>query len=669
MSDEQTYYYYAGGRRLPIEPVDDLVAVAFAERIPERRRDEALSEERPAGALGSSPALLGRNILLHQPGATSSGPGRIDAFAERLGRAPSIRFVTRVFRDPRTGLRMVLTDEFAVRFKPGVTDAQVRSLNAQLGAEPIEQKLYAPNQWLMRVLDATPERTLAVANAYHEHELVEWAEPNFIMELNLRFQSRQWHLANTGQTIPPLPPGVVDEDVRARQAWAITRGSGNVTVAVIDTGVDIPKPGVPGDTGHPGLMINIAPDGANFAGGPPNDPTPDFPDPDGAAGHGTSCAGVVAGAGGRIDGVAPACKVLPIKIDFIDANRVSDAIHYSAQRSQVLSNSWGMPFSNQIEQALSDVIREGREGKGTVVLFACGNDDARVPVGDQSTVEGVISIGASTNVGSRAGYSNFGDASDSPNADPATRLKRLSVVAPSAGVDSLNAQGLAVAGTPDGSSENIYTTDVRGVAGFNPPGPGVNEVADPDYTGLFSGTSSACPLVAGICGLMLSVNADLTAPQVKYLLEATADKIGTADARTGVPRSRPNAGEEARYEPATGYDVRASGLSGYGFGRANAEKAVKVSRGDALPQLVRPETGAPQIRERIPVVLERIPGTDRFVSRQVVELVDARRDAEQLNAPDRLFVRGGPGGFLQASYSPPGGGRPMTDEVEIEGQP
>jgi subtilisin family serine protease len=668
MSDEPAFYYYAGGRKLPIEPVDDLVAVAFADRIPERRRDEALAELRPAGALGASPKLLNDNILVHKPSAAAADPGRIDAFVNRLSRAPSVRFVTRVFRDPRTGLRMVLTDELAVRFKPGVTDQQVQALNAQFGVEPIEQKLYAPNQWLMRVIDPTPERTLTVANAYHENELVEWAEPNFIMELQLRFRSRQWHLANTGQSVPSLPAGVIGEDVRAHQAWAITRGSGNVTVAVIDTGVDIPKPGVAGDTGHPGLMINIAPDGANFAGGPPNDPTPDFPDPDGAAGHGTSCAGVVAGAGGRIDGVAPSCKILPIKIDFIDANRVSDAIHYSSQRAQVLSNSWGMPFSNQIEQALGDVIREGREGKGTIVLFACGNDDARVPVADQSTVEGVISIAASTNVGSRAGYSNFGDASDSPNPDPAVRLKRLSVVAPSAGVDSLNAQGLAVGGTPDASSENIFTTDVRGIAGFNPPGPGVTEVADLDYTGLFSGTSSACPLAAGICALMLSVNADLTAGQVKYILEATADKIGTADGRTGVPRSRPNPGEEAIYEPATGYDVRASGLSGYGFGRTNAEKAVKASRGDALPQLMRPETGAPEIRERITLVLDRIPGTDRFVSRQVVELVDARRDADQLSAPDRVFVRGGPGGFLQARYSPPGGGRPMTDDADIEGQ-
>ncbi len=670
MSDEPAYYYYIGGRKQPIEPVDDTVAVAFTTDIPARRLAELAATPRPVGQMGASPALLARKLLLYQPtAAAASGADHIEDFAARLSRAPSVAYVTRVFRNPQTGRHMVLTDEFAVRFKPGVSLEQIEALNAQFDVELMEQKLYAPNQFIMRVRHPSPLRTLEVANAYHEHPLVEWAEPNFILELQLRFRANQWHLHNTGQSLPGLPAGVIDEDVRARAAWVITRGSGNVTIAVIDTGVDVPKPGVAGDAGHPGLMVNIAAGGQSFTGGPVNDPTPDFPDPDGTAGHGTSCAGVAAGAGGRIDGVAPGCKILPIKIDFVDANRIADAIHYSAQRAQVLSNSWGVEFSQQIEQALSDVIRNGREGKGTVVVFACGNDNQRVVVGDQSTVSGVISVGASTNVGSRAGYSSFGDAIDNNDPDPARRLKRLSVVAPSAGIDSLNARGLAVAGTPDNSTENIYTTDVRGIQGFNPPGPGVTDVADQDYTGTFSGTSSACPLVAGICALMLSVHADLTAAQVKYILEATADKIGTADGRTGVPPSRPTAAEVARYEPATGYDVRPNGLSGYAFGRANAERAVKAARGDPLPQLVRPASGAPAFAERLPVSLARLPGTNRFVSQAVLELVDARRDADQLNAPDRLFVRGGPGGFLKAIYQPPGGGRPMSDEVQIEGQP
>jgi len=66
----------------------------------------------------------------------------------------------------------------------------------------------------------------------------------------------------------------------------------------------------------------------------------------------------------------------------------------------------------------------------------------------------------------------------------------------------------------------------------------------------FGGTSSSTPLVAGICALMLSVHPDLTAKQVKDILQKTADKIGSPS------------------EYVNGHSVK------YGYGRVNADKAV-----------------------------------------------------------------------------------------------
>jgi len=72
----------------------------------------------------------------------------------------------------------------------------------------------------------------------------------------------------------------------------------------------------------------------------------------------------------------------------------------------------------------------------------------------------------------------------------------------------------------------------------------------------FGGTSSACPGVAGVCALILSVNPDLTWKDVKEILKKTADKI---DKRNG------------------NYDAKGHS-KWYGYGRVNAYKAVKLAK-------------------------------------------------------------------------------------------
>jgi len=66
-----------------------------------------------------------------------------------------------------------------------------------------------------------------------------------------------------------------------------------------------------------------------------------------------------------------------------------------------------------------------------------------------------------------------------------------------------------------------YTTDIVGADGYNTGGP-----LDRDYVSNFNGTSSATPIVAGIVGLVLSVNPNLREEQVRRLLKQTADKVG-----------------------------------------------------------------------------------------------------------------------------------------------
>jgi len=60
------------------------------------------------------------------------------------------------------------------------------------------------------------------------------------------------------------------------------------------------------------------------------------------------------------------------------------------------------------------------------------------------------------------------------------------------------------------------TTDISGPGGYALGG----------YTPTFNGTSSATPIVAGACSLVLSANANLTEAQVRRIIMGTADKVG-----------------------------------------------------------------------------------------------------------------------------------------------
>ena len=70
----------------------------------------------------------------------------------------------------------------------------------------------------------------------------------------------------------------------------------------------------------------------------------------------------------------------------------------------------------------------------------------------------------------------------------------------------------------DSLTPGIWTTDRSGLEGYNPGDTTLGD-EEGDYTNSFGGTSSACPGVAGVAALILSVNRDLTWGEVRDVLK------------------------------------------------------------------------------------------------------------------------------------------------------
>jgi subtilisin family serine protease len=421
-----------------------------------------------------------------------------------------------------------------------------------------------PNTYLFELTAAARENPLKIANRLMGNPSVLSAEPDVYAPIQRFYRpndthyGRQWYLQHGGGG--SLAPA---SHIDVERAWDITRGDRAITVAVIDDGFDLNHPDFKGS----GKII--AP--RDIKDG---DSTP-LPG-DGNDNHGTACAGVAIAEenGTGIVGVAPRCSFMPIRTTgYLDDSTIETLLDWCISRgAAVISCSWGpsavrFPLSTRQRAALNRAATQGRNGKGCVIVFASGNANRPIdgtvnernwpnnnPTGATEWLSGyavhpdTIAVAASTSLNRKAAYSNWGQSisvcAPSNNAPPGIWLASTGYIMTPPDISSGSFPG-----------EGVFTTDRLGTAGY---GSG-------DFTGGFGGTSSAAPVVAGVAALVLSANPNLTAAQVRQILESTADKI-----------TDPNP------DPQLGLRHGTYGSNGhcqwFGHGKVNAYRAVAQAR-------------------------------------------------------------------------------------------
>ncbi len=380
----------------------------------------------------------------------------------------------------------------------------------------IKQKLeFTQKEYLLQVHGQNENSVFDAVEHLNQESFIEWTLPNIAsqpvfsgfvtdeivpaekVEPNDEYFSKLWHLYNTGQT-----GGTPNADINAPNAWKITTGDPNIVVAVIDTGVDI---------NHPDLVNNIVP-GYDFFDDD-NVPAPYLDAPIGA--HGTMCAGLVGAQGNNhigVCGVAWKCGIMPIRIangeDFVADSDIAAAFRWAASHgADVLSNSWGLYYPSQIiYSAILDVTEKdgiGRDGKGCVVCFAAGNWEDGGPVDYPAARSEVIAVGATDHNDVVWYYSASGP--------------ELDIAAPSGGtIEDYWWDGKAL----------LWTTDITGKYGYSIYNLNSEDPNFWDYSNTMSGTSGACPIVAGTAALVLSVDPNLTNIEVRRILLDTAADLG-----------------------------------------------------------------------------------------------------------------------------------------------
>ena len=425
------------------------------------------------------------------------------------------------------GQELNYTREILLKFKIGTSTSDkstlISSNNLTLIKTALSYEMYK-----------TTGDALQVSKNIYLSGQVEFCTPNFIANVqkldyfpNDPYFNQQWYLHNTGQGANDGKTTTIDADIDAPEAWSITKGSPSVIVAIIDEGVTSNHPDLPNSrqVRLNGSNFAFAYDGTNDV----NDPSPTVSTIEGFN-HGNACAGIVGATQDNnegVTGIAPLCKIMPIKIPFgsVPANVFADAIDFAnTNGADIISNSWGYGSGDPnlmpvIVSAMNNALNNNKQ-----VIFAAGNtanhiggNNGLITFPGSANLPNLITVGASDRNNNQANYSPNGTA--------------LEICAPSH--SAYNSQ-------ISGESFNIWTIDIPGpVYGYNSWGELFSSVLPPDgellpssgvnftsYTGRMGGTSAATPIIAGVLALMKSVNSCLSVPQMKNILQSTADKIG-----------------------------------------------------------------------------------------------------------------------------------------------
>ncbi len=255
----------------------------------------------------------------------------------------------------------------------------------------------------------------------------------------------------------------------------------------------------------------------------------------GTPSHGTHCSGIIAAArdnGIGMDGIANNVKIMMVRAvpdgDEHDKD-IANAIRYAVDNgAKVISMSFGKDFSPE-KSWVDDAVKYA-QSKGVLLVHAAGNDHKNIDTAanfpnpvfadGSGRAKNFITVGASgdsTNGGFTASFSNYGK-------------NEVDVFAP--GV-------------------NIYSTLPGG-----------------DKYGNYSGTSMACPVVAGVAALVLEYFPDLSAEQVKYVIDKSATPIKD---KVILPGTQKSPGGSDNPEMISLSDISITG------GEVNAYEAVKLA--------------------------------------------------------------------------------------------
>ena len=306
--------------------------------------------------------------------------------------------------------------------------------------------------------------------------------------------------------------------IDADDVWDVGYTGEGITIAIIDTGVDYTHPDLGGCFGEGCRVVsgyNFVCDYRPYEGCNVNDPIDDN-------GHGTHCAGIV-GANGVLKGVAPDSEIYAYKVlnedGYGDMYNIMAAIDMAVDPDDNLNTDDGVDIISMSlggggnpDDPMSEAV-DNAVDLGVIVVVAAGNDGPwEQSIGSPGTARKALTVGATYKKDYVGEY--WGD--ENPKADEITSFSSRGPVIWPGGVlikPDIVAPGAIICSA---RYDNIFPKGEHDL---------YKACLDEQHVQL-AGTSMATPMVAGAVALVKQALPDLTAEEIKSLIETTSLDLG-----------------------------------------------------------------------------------------------------------------------------------------------
>lgn len=274
-------------------------------------------------------------------------------------------------------------NEVVVQFNTPLEKQQLQTIEKNIASNNVTKM---GNTYIFKSSKLSTEELIAY---FKEQWDIKFIEPHYL------------YMTNEESSLNLIPNDVLFEqyqwnipDIQTLEGWNVSKGSDDIIIAVLDTGVQL---------NHPDLTGRLI-DGYNV-----DDATSNADDD---FGHGTHVAGIIGATVNNDEGVAGISwynKILPVKV----LNSSGAGSTYSVAQGIIWATDNGAKVINMSlgNYASADFLHEAIKyayDHDVVLVAASGNDNTDRP-GYPAAYPEVFAVGATTSNKQKAAFSNFGD--------------------------------------------------------------------------------------------------------------------------------------------------------------------------------------------------------------------------------------------------------------------